>query len=801
MDGSWQRLARPGLLPGPQSSSSTFSRDPSPYSNVADRSQATLLNNRAESPADLGIRFLSGNEEMAADRPNVPAQPAGGLFTPPVRVLGDLANLWLGTVTLTAVSDVSRRNLAKLEFWPPILKWYSTVFLTVLYLGTAGGIVALWFAAGTNGEYHLSSENVRMISRYFPSALGTLNVILFRHLVREYIRMKPFVAMADQGEIESSGKEPSKSVSGAFFPWQDISITRGLTSVISLLCQLMVGFIVSLKVALFASGPATVENDGEQATAAWTLMLRAWPAFFLIIGHIVMTAYVLWVAHLNRGKSTGLRWDPVTIADYCALFAHCDVTEYFSALELLHNRKAKQVLSANHRFRLGYWTKTIAGSPGADSLVYGIGPTWNAAERPSTKFEPSWGGDDEQRSPCNQGTWPECEHYPYRHSPGCGKGWVVLSVVLVWAGLGVAIYGLINGIVFHGFRLDKDWSIPSSMSVSAGNHTFHLPPIDPTDPESKLIVYALLFRSAPVYVTGVFTATIIEWVDLNMRFMQPFINMFGKAGDAADTVLLAYITTSPLQVPITAIVKGHYKVATFSILNTLSPLFPIFIGGLLQLEDDDEKVRFMFSLSAYIGIMVFLIAWSVAMPFAYPIQKRLLPRQFYSMADLMAMCHRSYFIQRPYLDFADNRRTPSKEIMEARILMYGDRFLFGHYTDDEDRRHIGFDIHSTVDYSTGDVEETGLVVDISPRGEIDTLTSKTVKTMTNLFRNAGKVQNSSKGFVAWLRRTLRRQRRETVQTEMNTFTPRGSATGSHLERQQEPRQRPAVAFAELASPD
>ena len=269
----------------------------------------------------------------------------------------------------TAIHDFDEKRFAKLDFWPPILKWYSTLFLVFLYLGTAGGIAALWLAAGTNGKYHLSSENVRMVSRYFPSGLGTLNVLLFRHLVREFIRMKPFVAMADQPGEPSPGEKPKKSVSGAFFPWQDFSVTRGLTSTISLLCQFMVGFIVSLKVALLASGPA--QNGGT----GWTLTLRLWPALFLIFGHITMAMYVLWVAYLNHGKSTGLRWDPVTIADYCSLFAQCNVAEYFSALELLHNRTAKHVLSTNHSFRLGYWRKKSA--PGtSESIVYGIGITY-----------------------------------------------------------------------------------------------------------------------------------------------------------------------------------------------------------------------------------------------------------------------------------------------------------------------------------------------------------------------------------------------------------------------------------------
>jgi len=260
------------------------------------------------------------------------------------------------------------RNLPPLDFWPTTLKWQATTLLTILYTGSAVGILALWLKAGSDGQYRLSSENVRMISRYFPSALGTVNVVLFRQVVREFIRMKPFVAMADQGGKTRSGALPWKSVSGAFFPWQDVSITPGASSFFSLFCQFAASFIVSLKVALLAS---------DETDTGWILTVRFWPAFFLIIGHVVMAVYILWVAWVHRGKSTGLRWDPITIADYCSLFAQCNVAGYFAPLELQHDMSAKKLMSEDHRFRLGYWEKEVPGSP-QPKIVYGIGTTWDA---------------------------------------------------------------------------------------------------------------------------------------------------------------------------------------------------------------------------------------------------------------------------------------------------------------------------------------------------------------------------------------------------------------------------------------
>jgi hypothetical protein len=331
---------------------------------------------------------------------------------------------------------------------------------------------------------------------------------------------------------------------------------------------------------------------------------------------------------------------------------------------------------------------------------------------------------------CAQGTWPDCEHYPYNYNPGCARWAIALASLLPIGALALSIYALTIRLPEKGFSLSNNLKFPSTIYYGwdTSNHT--LPPIDPADPESTVLLWALMFRSAPTYVAGIFTSTIITWIDLNMRFMQPFRNMFGKEADvsfwrrvrdfigwpwwrrkkastkkeptpatAAESILLAYITVSPLQVPLTAWDKGHYKVCIYSTLSTLSPLFPIFVGGLLTVTPDGitpegtyDRVNFQFSLSAYIGIMVSLALYSILLPMAMPGAYRLLPRQLYSLADLMAMCHESKFMASPHLDITDRDRTPSKEHMEARLLLTDDRFLFGVYNGRDGHGHIGFDV-------------------------------------------------------------------------------------------------------------
>jgi hypothetical protein len=213
---------------------------------------------------------------------------------------------------------------------------------------------------------------------------------------------------------------------------------------------------------------------------------------------------------------------------------------------------------------------------------------------------------------------------------------------------------------------------------------------------------------------------------------------------AAESILLAYITVSPMQVPLTAWDNGHFKVCIYSTLSTLSPLFPIFVGGLLTVSPDDnfDKVNFTFSLSAYIGIMVSLALYSILLPWAIPGAYRLLPRQLYSLADLMAMCHESKFMASPHLDITHRERTPSKQHMEARLLLTDDRFLFGVYRGRDGHRHIGFDVAQEREPNFGRLKDVGdSVKHIPPEG----FASKVQRTMTTMVEEGVKVGKAMTG--------------------------------------------------------
>ncbi|KAK4949891.1 hypothetical protein LTR10_011733 [Elasticomyces elasticus] len=237
-----------------------------------------------------------------------------------------------------------------LTFRPTILQPQNLILLTLLYVGVGASIIVLWELSGVDRQYQISSENVHMIARYFPSIVGTATVLLFRHTVREFLRMKPYIAMADQEHLNEEGATAKRSVSGSFFPWQDVFRTpESPTSYVALVGQIVASFIVSFKVALFATPQNTVILFG----------LTRWDRY----------GSSAWSRFRPRQKSTGLKWDPVSLADFVSLFAGVNALKCFEPLELDHERASQGAMDEQTRFRLGYWRKYCQDGP----VVYGIG--------------------------------------------------------------------------------------------------------------------------------------------------------------------------------------------------------------------------------------------------------------------------------------------------------------------------------------------------------------------------------------------------------------------------------------------
>jgi hypothetical protein len=307
-------------------------------------------------------------------------------------------------------------------------------------------------------------------------------------------------------------------------------------------------------------------------------------------------------------------------------------------------------------------------------------------------------------------------------------------MVVVGLSFLLCLYVLVSGKVKRGFSLNNTWykyvppkntswnentPVPSSFN----NQTSHSGDIFDSkyssDPLHDILLYALVFRSLPTLIAGYFAVGFLSIVSVNHCYIQPFVGMHREPGPASQTLLLDYLASSALEVPLKAWDNKHWKLAWFSVLSTISSLFPILVGGIFSITNTGKIVMFQFSTPAFALVFAFLAVYCISLPFIWPTNDRLLPRRYYSLADLMAFCYRSHFLWRP--DFDISKPEVTQQHLAAKIFLRDDSYLFGVYKGTDGKSHLGFDA------AMARGKETYLVDRIPPISEL--------KPWTGTFRN------------------------------------------------------------------
>ena len=313
--------------------------------------------------------------------------------------------------------------------------------------------------------------------------------------------------------------------------------------------------------------------------------------------------------------------------------------------------------------------------------------------------------DNQTEGPCECSNI-KCGHHPYHRTPWIGVPVLSIWMVLVGISFIVCCYALASGKVRNGFSVANTWGryVPYYWPTSAGAN--HSRPAgwnitsQAGDPGSlwelsdvaqrDLFPYAFVFRFLPTYFAGLFALGYLSVVDVSNCFVQPFVGMYKHPGSASETILLDYLSSSALKVPLKAWDNSHWRVAWFSVLGSVSSLFPIFVGGLFSITVTAENASFKFSIPAFSIVFTFLVVYCGSLPFVWPTANRSLPRASFTLADVIIMCYRSNLLWRPDFDISHPKTT--NRHMACRIFLREDSYLFGSYFGTDREQHLGFDV-------------------------------------------------------------------------------------------------------------
>lgn len=427
-------------------------------------------------------------------------------------------------------------------------------------------------------------------------------------------------------------------------------------------------FTIPLQSCLFQTRYYISENIWR-----WTAVQPiAWTLFVL---YLLLLVALLFLLLRFIPRQTGLKWDPVSLADILSLFHRSNFLSDFAGSEMHTSSMPQQ--TAKH-LRLGYWNT----SKRVSEAFYGIGEENAPVPRSSLgqdKVVPNMDYDLEGQEPMKTSTFDTLKdvHDPalrYRWTPwflrdGMVVTWTVIAIVLMIAFI---VVSFVDHAVQRGF-------LPL---LPAPTTTEGFSPAD------------FLYSFLPSLI-GIFLFLLWQPIDLYFRALQPFASLAHPDGASAEqSLLLDYTACLPIEVTIKALINRHYKVAYISFISLLSLTLPILAGGTFtaQFVVKSQDIRAIASMPGYYALVFFVAIYAVSFIVIWPTRKRRLPHDISTLGQLVSFVYQSPLLLETA--FADPK---SKIDLVTKLLgtPAGEkeipRYAFKVYVGRDGKEHLGID--------------------------------------------------------------------------------------------------------------
>lgn len=407
---------------------------------------------------------------------------------------------------------------------------------------------------------------------------------------------------------------------------------------------------------------ASVEAVGWTLVASYGLS---------VIGLLLLLARFLW-------GSTGLMWDPTSLADVVSIIQRSNILHGYEQTEIA---PSVGKLLEPRVLRLGYWK--LSCKP---QIFYGI------AEVDAPVRSPSLHQTEKSRKKQPHGLAEVCfdveqhgdntsfDHQLY--SPLTRYRWTPwflrTTAVCIWTVIVFALFIALVVVSFlhhaiQGGFLPKLPTLPSASAFSSSNFLYSFIP--------ALIGNALFLLWQPI--------------DVSFRALQPFAELSSPNGTTAEkSILLSYPASLPIQTTIQALLNQHWKVAWISLMSLVFAAIPILSGGIFQslYWASHQEIRITPMMPAFYALVIFSGLYAVSFLAIWPRRCRHLPHDISTIADLI-----SFLYQSPLLADKLLREPRSKTDLVTRLILAapGERefplYGFGIFVGRDGREHLGID--------------------------------------------------------------------------------------------------------------
>ncbi|KAH7405775.1 hypothetical protein DE146DRAFT_690589 [Phaeosphaeria sp. MPI-PUGE-AT-0046c] len=547
---------------------------------------------------------------------------------------------------------------APLDFLPAILRpvWLGLfIFLSLLmivglifcavYSSRSGGI-GLW-------DYGSFGDGRYFIFEYLPTLFGMIIFLWLLQIQTALQRIVPFISMASD-----SFHRRSEAVFLRLYPTQfllpNIQHFRAGHPMVGV-CFL-VFWLFSWTIPLLASS-FNVRYDLDRGVWRWVAVQGiVWTVVTLyILLVIVLVGLVLFL----RRNTTGLKWDPRSLADIISLLERSNIMVDYTGSETFG--KSDWHLVANRADRIGYWTTTKR----PNDVFYGIGEEGGETRRYSVEQGRIREKGAEREYPDTttgeQGDFSirmdirspdvRLKYLPWYLRDTSVIAWIVIATVLLVAFL---VVSFVNSAVRLGF-LPQVFARTNAGGFSASNFLYSFIPA---------LIGQFLFLS-------------LLSLDYSLRVLQPYMSLSSKGGATAEQSLLVdYASRLPMSVTLSAIENKHFQTAILSLVSFASMTLPVLAGGCFwtQYYNNEEVVRVAADLPGYYALCFFLVLYALSLLALIPGRRRAaLPHRSTTLSEII-----SWVYQSPIIADRAFARPQTKPELVARLM--GNTYLESTWT-------------------------------------------------------------------------------------------------------------------------
>ncbi|MCJ1381977.1 hypothetical protein MMC17_005089 [Xylographa soralifera] len=533
-------------------------------------------------------------------------------------------------------------------------------------------IVSSVWAAKHNGlwQYDGLGTNRYNLFEFVPQTLGAF-ILLWLFAVQAALqRILPFTLLASERGAQHTGALDDVSLFLTNYLTPNLSSFRHGEPIIGL-CSLIFWlnvFTIPLLSCVFQTRLYMVTSEGvwmwtTVQPVAWVLIILYW---------LLVVALILLALRLVT-RSTGLKWDPTSLADIFVLLRRSNVASNF------HGSEVQAVPIRPRPASLGYWRSSNRPS----DIFYAIGEDHASAlerHRQEAQEQSPRAIDLESQQPTKGVTIESLQtdvHSPavrYRWTPWFMRDtwwilWLVIAFVLTTA---LLVVSFLHQAVSYGF-LPLLPAPTTALGFSPANFLYSFVP-------------SLL---------GMLLFLVWQPIDMYYRALEPFARLANPRGATAEhSLLLSYTAYFPLEVSIRAALAGHYRVAWISFIGLLSSTLPVLSGGLFTAEFNvpAQGVREVASMPAYYALVVFVLVYALSFLALWPEPTRYLPHDIRSVGDII-----SFVYQSPMTSDGAFREPRTKTDLVTRLVSVprGERdvprYAFGVYVGRDGVEHLGID--------------------------------------------------------------------------------------------------------------